>query len=244
MNTSNKPGAAGEARKGFTLYCFSPPVMLATMVIESGLAAYTLGRYRRGIFGKVVAVTLLVLAAFQLSEYQICTNRQSMFWLRFGLVAITLLPILGLYLVSLISHKQHFLRFGYGIGLASAVFIIVAPQNVIHSACGGNYVIFSGPEELFRFYAAYYFGSLLLGIWESIEAEHASRSERVREVLKWLVIGYLSFMLPMGITYAVYAPARQAVASIMCGFAVILAFILTFRITPQYYQHSPAGKAR
>ena len=230
--------------RGQTFYCFSPPVMLATFLIESGLAAYVLHRYRKGQFAKVAAGILLLLAVFQLSEYQICTNANAIVWSRLGLVAITLLPILGLYLISLISHKQHFLRLGYAAAAVSVFLIILAPQDAISPFCAGNYVTFGGPEVVYRFYAAYYFGFLLIGIWESIEALNLSRSKRMHRILRWMVIGYLSFMLPMGIVYAFYEPARMAVASIMCGFALGLAFILALRIVPEYSKRSfPAARA-
>ena len=222
--------------------------MIATAAIELSLAAYTLYRYSisphgtkrssQGRFANVAAAMLFLLAIFQISEYQICREEHGLFWSRFGLVAITLLPIVGLYLVSLISRKQHFLRLGYAIAAASVFVVILAPKSIISSFCGGNYVIFSGPEELFRFYSAYYFGFLVLGIWESVEALNANSSKRKRRLLEWMIVGYLSFMLPTGIVYAAYAPARLAVASIMCGFAVILAVILTFEIVPKYYRHS------
>jgi len=212
--------------------------MLATLILESGLAAYVFHRYRKGPFAKIATLILLLLAAFQLSEYQICTNRNAIFWSRLGLTAITLLPVLGLYLISLVSRKQHFLRLGYGAAAVSVALILVAPPDLISPFCAGNYVTFGGPEVLYRFYAAYYFGFLLIGIWESIEALNLSRSKRVHRILRWMVIGYLSFMLPMGIVYAFYEPARMAVASIMCGFALGLAFILALRIVPEYYKRS------
>ena len=212
--------------------------MLATMMIEGGLAVYTFFRYRKGLFGKVVVAVLLVLAAFQLSEFQICRDHSPMFWSRFGLVAVTLLPVLGLYLISLVSHKNHFLRFGYVAATAFVILIITAPKDMISSFCGGNYVIFSGSQELFHFFSAYYFSFLVLGIWESLEAFNVTRSKWLQRTLKWLVIGYLSFMLPMGIVYAIYPPARLAVASVMCGFALILSFILAFEIAPKYYRYT------
>ena len=161
-----------------------------------------------------------------------------MFWSRFGLVAATLLPVLGLYLISLISHKKHFLRFGYLAATAFVILIVRAPKDMISSFCGGNYVIFSGSQELFHFFSGYYFSFLVLGIWESLEALNETRNKWLKRTLQWLVIGYLSFMLPMGIVYAVYAPARLAIASIMCGFALILAFILAFEIAQKYYRYT------
>jgi hypothetical protein len=222
--------------------------MLATFLIESGLAAYVLYRHRKGLFAKIAVAILLLLALFQLSEYEICADRNPVFWSRLGLAAITLLPILGLYLISLVSHKQHFLRLGYAAAAVSLFLVLLAPRDVISPFCAGNYVTFGGPETLFRFYAAYYWGFLVIGIWESMEALNVSRSKRVHRILRWMVIGYLSFMLPMGIVYAFYEPARMAVASIMCGFALALAFILALRIVPEYYKRSfplarPAARA-
>jgi hypothetical protein len=230
--------------RGQTLYCFSPPVMLATFVIECGLAAYVFQRYRKSLFASVATAVLLLLAVFQLSEYQICANQDAIFWSRLGLAAITVLPVLGLYLISLVSHKKHFLRLGYVAATVSVVLILLAPRDLISPICAGNYVTFGGPEVLYRFYAAYYFGFLLIGIWESVEALNVSRSKRVHRILRWMVIGYLSFMLPMGIVYAFYEPARMAVASIMCGFALGLAFILALRIVPEYCKRSfPVAQA-
>jgi hypothetical protein len=209
--------------------------MLATLLLEFGLAIYTLFRYRRGIFAKVAAAILVCLGIFQFSEYQICSANVPLVWSRVGLVVITLLPVLGLYLVSLINHNRHFLRFGYIIALLFVLVFIFVPKNTIMPVCGGNYVIFHGPQELYRFYGAYYFGFLMLAIWESL-AMHHTRSIRARRVLRLIVAGYLSFMLPMAIMYALYAPARWAVASIMCGFAIIFALILALKVVPKYYK--------
>ena len=229
---------SNTTKKSHTLYCFSPPVMVATLIIELGLAIYTFFRYRRGLFGKVAAAILAVLALFQLAEYQVCDNQDAMFWSRLGLSAITLLPVLVLYLISLISKKEHFLKLGYVVVAIFLAFFLLAPKETISSLCGGNYVIFSGPDALYQFYAAYYFGFLMLGIWESVEALNRTSRLIFHSVLKWIVVGYLSFMLPMGIAYAIYPPARSAVASIMCGFAVTFALILTFQIVPKYYKYS------
>jgi hypothetical protein len=73
-----------------TLYCFSPPVMLATVIVETALALWTLFKYRKGSFGKIAVAILLLLAAFQISEYQVCGNHNAQIWSRFGLVAVTL----------------------------------------------------------------------------------------------------------------------------------------------------------
>ena len=231
-------------RTGCTLYCFSPPVMVATAVLELALAAYTIWRYRKGRFGKVATSLLVLLAVFQIAEYEVCTGQNSFFWSRVGLIATALMPAGGLYLVSLVSRKKHFLRLGYAAAAVCVLMFALAPKTIVNSFCGGNYVIFTGPEAMFRFYGAYYFGFLVLGIWEAVEALNASIGERTRPLLRWMIIGYLSFMLPTSVVYATYEPARVAVASIMCGFAVVLALILTFQIVPRFYRYSPSSASR
>jgi hypothetical protein len=232
----------GEPR-GVTLCCFSPPVMLATMVVEGVLAIYVLAKYRHGMFAKMAVLLIVLLGVFQLSEYQVCGNQNPQFWSRLGLVITTLLPIAGLQLISFVTQKRHFLAIGYAVGAALALVVIFVPQGVTGAFCGGNFIVFNGSAGLYEFYGAYYFAFLIFAIWESLEAMHENKGRMIRRVLRWFVIGYLSFMVPMGIVYAIYAPARAAMTSIMCGFAVILAFIVAFQIVPEYYQYRYGRKA-
>jgi hypothetical protein len=126
---------------------------------------------------------------------------------------------------------------GYILAGILALIFIFNSHSITQSFCGGNYVIFSGPTALYQFFGAYYFAFLIFAIWESLEMMRKNENQFVRKVLQWFVIGYFSFMAPMGIVYAFYAPARSAVASIMCGFAVLLAIIVAFRIVPEYYRY-------
>ena len=227
-----------KQKNSTTLFCFSPPIMLATVIIESGLALWTLFRYRKNEFGKIAVIILLLLAFFQISEYQVCGNHNAQIWSRFGLVAITLLPVFGFRLISLITKNKYFLILGSALAGLFVLYFIFAPRNDVSSFCGGNYVIFTGPSALYEFFGAYYFGFLILSIWQAIIGRNETASKILKSILKWVVIGYLSFMMPLIIVYTFYAPARVAVASVMCGFAVIFAFILTFDIVPKFYKYS------
>ena len=220
-----------------TLYCFSPPVMVATLLIESALAIFVFLRHSITRFGKVAGLLLVLLAAFQFAEYQTCirTSEKQILWARIGFVAITLLPIAGLYLVSLVSGKQHFLKLGYATAIAFVVYFLIVPKSIFGAICGGNYVIFNTSNDLYRLYGLYYWGFLLLGIWEAIEKiETLKRQLEIKKTLQWLIVGYLSFMGPMGIVYIVFPTTRGAVTSIMCGFAITLAFILALKVVPAY----------
>lgn len=220
-----------------TFYCFSPTVMLATFALELMLAIIVFVRYRVTRFGRVAGFVLILLATFQLAEYQICTmpSVASINWSRVGFVAITLLPLAGLYLVSLVSRKPHFLKLGYATAIGFVLYFVFVPKSITSALCGGNYVIFNTSNDFYPLYGFYYWGFLLLGIWESIEKietfKHGASDKRV---LQWLIIGYLSFMGPMGAAYMFFPATRNAVASVMCGFAIVLAFILAFKVVPTY----------
>src|SRR5262245_15307458 len=60
------------SRDNHTFYCFSPPVMLATFIVEIALAAFVFVRYRTSRFGKVGGLILILLAVFQFAEYRVC----------------------------------------------------------------------------------------------------------------------------------------------------------------------------
>jgi hypothetical protein len=93
--------------KSTTLYCFSPPVMVATFVIESILMLYVLIRYKWNALTRLIASVLFLLATFQLAEYQVCSNGGGVSHAsRIGFIAITLLPAIGIHIISLISSTK------------------------------------------------------------------------------------------------------------------------------------------
>ncbi|MDO8466580.1 MAG: hypothetical protein Q7S83_00375 [bacterium] len=223
-------------RQKSTFFCFSPFVMVATFAIEIILALYIFARYRMTKFGRTAALLLALLATFQLAEYLICVGSpHALMWSRVGFVAITLLPLVGLYLVSQLSHKTHFLKLGYVAAILYAAYFLFVPKAITGAFCGGNYVIFNSSQALYGFYGFYYFGFLILGIWEALEKISAIHKPTItRKILFWFIAGYLSFILPMGVIFVISPDARNALASIMCGFAIIFALILAFKIVPKH----------
>lgn len=211
-------------------YCFSPEVMLATFIIEALLAIYIYFRHKGTLFSQLAVVLIILLAGFQLAEYRICSEANPLLWVRTGFVIITLLPVLGLHLITLITNKLSYLKIGY---IAMVIFIFIfalVPSAISKAYCGGNYIIFTGQENLMWTYGIYYFGFLFLGIWEGFEYLQKKKSN----ALVWLIAGYISFILPMGLVYIVSPQARSAVPSVMCGFAIILAIILALKVVPEY----------
>ena len=89
--------------KADKLYCFSPPIMVATFILEVAFAIYTIARYKLTPVSRLAVAILIGLAVFQLAEFNVCEGAfgvDSLTWARIGHVAITLLPPLGIQLAT------------------------------------------------------------------------------------------------------------------------------------------------
>lgn len=219
-------------QRAVPLFCFSPLVMLATWNIEWVLALYVLIGFGKSRRGKLAAITLFLLGLFQMSEYVICTTPPSKTWMLPGLIAITFLPPLGLHIISLISGRPRTAWVGYGLALTFSLVYVFVPTAFGQAVCTGNYVILGIAPSLGMAYGLYYFGLLLVGMWQALLARTALTNPVERNKLLWIAIGYCTFMLPMAIVYALIPHARDGVPSIMCGFALIFAIILAWKIAP------------
>jgi len=217
------------------LFCFSPPVMLATFALEICLAAYTIWKYKLNGVSRLVVAMFSLLAIFQLAEYMVCggLGMSAEGWARVGYVAITLLPPLGLHLVYALAGKRDPLVTGLAY-LASAGFMsyfLFGSSAFSGSQCLGNYVIFQITSAAALLYAVYYYGLLFAGIGLALRFA-ASAKPKPKGALQAFVAGYVLFMLPTT-TLNLLSPATIAgIPSIMCGFAVLLAVVMVFWVMP------------
>jgi hypothetical protein len=229
-------------RKATQLNCFSPPVMVATVIIELSLAIYTIWRYKMNTIGRLVAVTLVMLAGFQVSEYFVCTGSAGHVpvWSRLGFAIITVLPPLGLHLLHVVADKpkRRLVALAY---LSMAGFIatfLLIPHAFNNYQCNGNYVIFHLRANLGGLYWYYYFGWLGISIgfgmrWANQLMSKGKSAIRQLQAVRGLIIGWLVFVLPTAIINVARPSTRDGLPSIMCGFAVFFALILGFYILPR-----------
>jgi hypothetical protein len=225
-----------KSSRSTTFYCFSPPVMVATCVVEVSLLVYTLVRYKLSPVTRLVTAFLFFLAVFQLAEFNICGNfgPSALTWARIGFVAITMLPPLGIHLFQVISgYKNRWLTAAaYGSGLVWATVFGASGWAFSGPVCAGNYIIFDLASPIEHSYFVYYYFWLLatigLCLW------HANRAKpRPRAALLWLAAGYLVFVVPTALVNTAHPATTAGIPSIMCGFAVLFALILTFKILPK-----------
>jgi hypothetical protein len=220
-------------RPSSLLYCFSPPVMLATFIFELGLAIYTIVRFKLTPITRVITAMLLLLALFQFVEFNVCgrSSASAALWSRIGYVAITLLPPLALHLIYLLAKRKKFyvVWLAYASGIAFALIFSLRSAAFSNYICGGNYVIFRLTRPVGAYYFAYYYLWIFVGIGAAMYfGRHAKKP--VRDALLLMIFGYLSFLLPTGIVNTINPQSLVGVPSIMCGFAVIYAIILVFGI--------------
>ncbi len=220
-----------------TTYCFSPPVMLATMAIEFGLAAYTMWRYKFTEIAKVAVGLLVLLAVFQLAEYNVCEGSfgiDSLSWSRLGYMSISFLPALGLHLAIRLAGKKgsRAINAGYAMATGFAAFFGLTPIGITAPACLGNYVIFKQAPGSEIYYTLYYYGWMLVGTIYAFRAAARVKSAARAKALYALTAGYLALFIPTTTVNLIDPMTRAGIPSIMCGFAVILALLVGFIVVP------------
>jgi hypothetical protein len=230
-------------REGTTQFnCFSPPVMMATLVIEFTLAIYTVWRYKLNSPAKLITAMLVGLATFQLAEYFVCTGVGSMAapWSRVGFVAITALPPLGLHLMYVLAGKpgRQLVYGAYATMAAFMGFFLFSSGTFTGHQCTGNYVIFQFSANITGTYSVYYFALLLAGIglgfrWANQLKAKGKTAARQLQTVQGLILGYLIFLVPSAISMSINPAVRRGIPSVLCGFAVLLALVLVLYILPK-----------
>lgn len=217
------------------LGCFSPPVMLATFIIEIGLIFVTAVRYKASKITRMGAALLLFLALFQLAEYNVCGRfgLSAAVWSTVGFMSITALPPFCIFFIHAITKRvpKKILLFTAGLWLAWELMFLWSGIFAGHE-CAGNYAIFQIRPGFAIAYFMYYYFLLFLGIGLCIRLMVQVKTSRMRRALAWQIVGYLSFILPTAITNTVSPSTIAGLPSIMCGFAILYAVIIVFGILP------------
>lgn len=216
------------------LFCFSPPVMLATFLLEFGFAIYVLWRYKMTTITRLITLLLVCLGIFQLAEYMLCggLGLNTGEWSRLGYIAITLLPALGLHLVMAIANKvSHPLIIAvYGCAALAAAFFAVAPNAIDIHECRPNYAVFSMDEPGVLLYSFQYFVWLMIGI--GMAWRWAKEQPKRAKALYGMIFGYLVFIVPSAIVTWFIPMSVEGLPSVMCGFAILLACTLVWYVLP------------
>lgn len=210
--------------------------MLATLLIEVFAAGFILMKYRKTRLQKLSIAALLLLATFQLAEYNVCGGFgvAAGTWSRIGYVAITMLPPLGLHITHALAKKpmNRLIAGSYVSGaLFSGLFFFGGVFE--NYACTGNYVIFGLKSPIGGLFFAYYYFWLFAAVFAAMRFVRIKRTSKKRKLaLINHVIGYALFMVPSSMAMLLFPETAAALPSVMCGFAVFYALTLVFAVLP------------
>ncbi len=220
-----------------TFYCFSPFVMALTFVVEALLLAYVVVKSgAKSLELRLLISLIFFLALFQLSEYGVCEDlfMDSQTWGKIGFVSIALLPALGLHLVQTIRRDRSIAQSYIGYGLAALFSFAFVGFNAFESiGCLGNYAIFEFNSDLGIAFAIYYYALLGAATVLAFQGWRHIRRKKDKQALMSIILGYASFALPGSFIHFVINTPGNGLPSIMCGFALIFAFVLALYTAPK-----------
>jgi hypothetical protein len=210
--------------------------MLATFSIEIIFAAYVVWRYKMDTILRLIVVLLILLATFQGTEYLLCGGLafEGGVWSRVGYSAISLLPPLGLHLAYRLARKKPgiVVAAGYATAAAFISYFALFTQAISGHTCYANYVTFDTADGSTLPYTLYYYGWLFIATFLTFKWA-AELDKRRRAALYALMAGYLALLIPTTTVTLLWNDTMAGIPSIMCGFAVILAGILTLKVAPE-----------
>lgn len=213
--------------------------MLATFLIEICFAAYVVWRYKMTTVTRLIVAILVFLGVFQAAEYMICGGLgiEGGTWSRLGYSSITMLPPLGLHLMHKLAGRKTspLVWMAYASAAGFIYYFAFVAQAITGATCYANYVVFDTAQGSSLLYGLYYYGWMFTAI---VLGAHWAKSlaPKLKPALYALIFGYLAFIVPTT-TVNIIDPATIAgIPSIMCGFAVILAFVLVAKVSPEALQ--------
>jgi hypothetical protein len=111
-------------------------------------------------------------------------------------------------------------------------YFVFATQAISGHTCYANYVTFNTADGSTLPYTLYYYGWLFIGTFLTFQWAPSLDRHR-RSALYALMAGYLALLIPTTTVTILWNETTAAIPSIMCGFAVILAGILTLKVAPE-----------
>jgi hypothetical protein len=221
--------------------------MLATFLIEFMFAFYTIWRYKMNTIVRLCFLLLISLGTFQLAEYMVCGGLgwSNVEWARVGYGSITLLPALGIHLTSAIAGKKNWLLIGsaYASCALFVAFYLVAEGAISGQTCYPNYAVFDTHRASVIPFTIYYYGWLMIGVYLAWNWGVQMKDRARKTALYSTMIGYLIFIVPT-IAFNIVDPSTtKGIPSIMCGFAVLLAFIIVGKVLPSCCKDNSSAKA-
>ncbi|NPD88858.1 MAG: hypothetical protein HGN29_09035 [Asgard group archaeon] len=166
-----------------------------------------------------------MLQLYQLSEWLICIGVNENITGRIAYVIITFLPPLGYYLSTrIVQWKFPDYWIGFAATTAFSLYYLIIPNSVNLIDCNPLYAIYK--HNLSIYYGIYYIGILAYSILFLVAHTIWKKEKIERKLSILLLVGYLSFLVPMYLMVLIDSSFINTVTSIMCKYALLLAVTL------------------
>ena len=177
----------------------------------------------------IIFTIMLLLQTYQLSEFLLCIGVAQNIVVRLAISIITFLPPTGYLLtIRVLQCKRKFVLLIFYLSLILAVilsfYFFFWDTTIVMKDCNPIYAVYQiGFTHLYGVYYNLVILLALLVIFYQIIFKRV-----LKHNLKGLLvlIGYISFLLPMIITLLVDPELISATTSIMCKYAILLAITL------------------
>lgn len=203
------------------------PLLWATIEYCLALIVLKKGSY----YPRTIAGILFFLGSYQLGEFVLFAGEVD-YGLQFSLASTTLLPPLGLLLIS-----KHLNRpLGYFpvqiLGLVYASMFLLNPDLIVLSEKRYCLAKLAAPNHewnniTYSWYV-YYVGTLTYSMailaWAYFHMKFADR----KQVTMWMFVGYSTFFPASYFLITLVGESMGWVASFMCALAITVAFIITW----------------
>lgn len=211
---------------------YSPVLAAVTAGLEVLAAAWALWRGGRRATIRTIAAILVFLAGYQVTEIAICSNAGAAGFLpRLAFLVVTWLPPFGVLLIAQLPAVRSRVFTGAAVGMfaaaaAVAVWILVDPGFASVSTCSVVFARFTSTGSRFLIYAIFYWTGLFLMLLLSTWGAARARGPKERRSLFLVFGGSAAFIVPSLVLTQYVGPAKDALPSVMCHLAFLLAVAL------------------
>lgn len=213
---------------------YSPFLSLATATLEIGAAVWALHGPGCRYIIQPTATILLFLAGYQIVEAVFCTGMLPMtgqLLPRLAFVIVAWLPPTGLLLVARLypptSKAFHWYAYAMYAFCALLVAAIALEKSFVsESVCMVVFARYTTPTTLNRFYGFFYQTGLMGMLLISAFGVTQCHNDHQRHLLGQVLLGSIGFIFPALVTVTVIPIAEDALPSILCHFALVLALFL------------------
>jgi hypothetical protein len=156
--------------------------------------------------------------------------------MKVGFIGTAFLPALGLHLVHLINNRQYkiLVWVGYVLAILAIMAIFLTNNESFLHECVGRFVAFKVGTLTGKIYFLYY--ALVIGI--SFVLLFVNIYKKINTKLNiYTTAAFLVFIVPALVLFFASQVPYSGLPSVMCGFAILAAIILTAKILPLYHQN-------